>query len=176
MLILSSMTAVVFADDAELVSRLHADNQSEMKMGKMGKDQAQSSEVKEYSKSLIKDHQTADTKLMKWANQKKMKISREQNFRKESHAMMEDLGKLTGEEFDKEFLKHMTKDHDEALGMLDDYKNKIQSPWLKEYVSEITPKLQSHKDIAQRLFDRFDERRTPAGDEIRSVHGDETQE
>ncbi|WP_242346228.1 DUF4142 domain-containing protein [Anaeromyxobacter terrae] len=100
-------------DLVKAVQELHAANQTEVQLGQLGTQSAQSPDVKQYAEKLAKDHQKNDDQLQQLAQTLGVNLQGEeaQEKMKEGQEKMTDLQKKQGAEFDKAFMKAMVKDH-----------------------------------------------------------------
>jgi putative membrane protein len=151
-LLLPFAAATAFAaepDTGDVLGKLHESNQKEIQAGKLAQEKAQSKSVRDYGKMLVTDHTAADKKVTALAKQ--MKIELPSTPPKDS--ALEDVEKKTGAEFDHAFAQAMLDDHkkdvDEARTALENTKD----PKLKKVLTAIVPKLEQHRDMAQKLVD-----------------------
>src|SRR4051812_1439581 len=56
------------AAEAQVLAKLHHDNQMEIKAGQLARDRSESPKVKSFGERLIKDHTTADEAVRKYAD------------------------------------------------------------------------------------------------------------
>lgn len=101
----------------EDVQKIHAANQAEVHMGQMGQQQASSPEVKQFAQKLEQDHQQLDEKLTQTAQTAGMTLEGKgyESQQKDAQKAMKKLQGKTGEEFDKEFVSMMVKDHEKDI-------------------------------------------------------------
>lgn len=104
-------------DLKEKLEKIHASNQAEVQMAKMGQQHAQSPQVKEYAQKLEQDHQSLDQKLTQTAQSMGVSLQGKefQKAQEKSTKDMDKLSKRTGAEFDQEFMNAMVKDHERDL-------------------------------------------------------------
>jgi putative membrane protein len=151
--------------DAQVLGKLHAANQMEMEAGGLAASRGESGKVKRYGEQLIKDHRQADDNVMAFAKRKGVdlqsvpstaaKESDEGDKEGDEHTMsssMARLRKLSGAEFDRAFLTQMVSDHDDALRMVRNARNQTHDVELRALLNKLTPVLQQHRDLAQRLL------------------------
>jgi putative membrane protein len=112
----------------EKLQKLHAAHQSEIKLGQMAMQNAQSPEVKQFAQQMQTDHQRADQKLTQTAQSIGVNLEGEA-YKKEADKARKDMEKLqskTGQEFDKEYMSHMVKDHEKDVKAVDEAKKDAQ--------------------------------------------------
>lgn len=66
---------------------------------------------------------------------------------------MQKLQKLSGAEFDREYMKHMVADHEKTVSDFKKQAGSGKDPELKGFAAKTLPTLQEHLDMAQKLSD-----------------------
>jgi putative membrane protein len=144
--------------DTRLVALLHHVDQEEISAGKLAQKMGKSSDVQAYGQKLITDHTKADKDLMAAAKKAGITPSKDALTMKDKEEAKVDMNKMdqlkqmSGAEFDRTFAQVMSQDHDHVISMLRDHKNDVQSPELKQLVTDLMPILQSHKDMADKVM------------------------
>jgi putative membrane protein len=64
---------------------------------------------------------------------------------------MEYLQKLSGAEFDREFMKMMVRDHEHVIAAFDKEATSGQDPQLKAFAAKTLPTLHSHLQMAKQV-------------------------
>ena len=123
-------------------------NLAEVAMGQLAEQQGSSSDVKAYGQMLQKDHSDANTKAMAAASA--MGVSAPSEPTKKQISEHDQLAKLTGDKFDREFAKHMVMDHKKDIA---EYQkaSKRQDGQVSQYAGTTLPTLQKHLETAQSL-------------------------
>ena len=139
--------------DGRLVALLHRVNQEEIAAGMLGQRKGISSQVKELGRRLVADHTRADQELVVAAkkvglvpNDSEISAHDKEMLRIDKNKM-EELGRLSGTEFDKAFGQEMGRAHEHMISMLRDAKKQVSAP-LRELVDNTIPVLEQHKDLA----------------------------
>jgi putative membrane protein len=101
----------------EEIQKIHAANEAEVHMGQMGAQQATSPEVKEFAEKLEQDHKRLDEKLTQTAQSAGIQLEGKgyQSQQKDAQKNMKKLTGKTGQDFDKEFVSMMVKDHEKDI-------------------------------------------------------------
>ena len=140
-------TAGTSTGDRGFVEHMVADGQAEVMLGQMAQQKAASPEVKEFGTMMVRDHQTAGQELKSIAAKHNIELKTElDGDHKDLH---ERLAKLSGAEFDREYMKAMVDDHEKAV---DDAKEKAEgsdNPDIKRWASKTLPTLQQHLERAR---------------------------
>jgi putative membrane protein len=105
----SAMASDINKKDTEYLQKTAQGTMAEVKMGEMAQKQAADERVKQFGKRMVDDHGKDLQNLRQLADQKHLTLpeapSRKQ--RKE----IDKLAKLSGADFDKEYVKYEVKDH-----------------------------------------------------------------
>jgi putative membrane protein len=145
-------------DLKEKIQKIHASNKAEIHMAQIGAERAQSPEVKQFAETLQRDHQQLDEKLTAAAQSAGVELEGK-DYEKKHERAMKDMGKLekkSGQEFDREFMSHMVKDHEKDLK---DVKSaardaeKGNHTELAAVLNQAERGMQGHKDQAEQLRD-----------------------
>jgi putative membrane protein len=118
-----------------------------------------SANVKDYAKTLLSDHQTADKDLTAFAKSHKLMTipadkpasDADRQDDKDMTAAMAKIKTLKGEAFDREYLNMMVQGHDKELTKIDVAISGAGDPDLKSLLQGVKPVLQRHADQARDL-------------------------
>ena len=145
-------------DDLQTMAHYRAVNNMEIELGKVAQKNAGSQAVKEYGAMMVKEHGDHDKQLTAFAKQTKQKIpaykppteaEKQEIAMAKKHAA--EIKKLSGADFDREYLRMMVEDHDRELAKIDANIAKTQNTQLAELLKETKPILQKHADQAREL-------------------------
>jgi putative membrane protein len=112
----TNSNSAVSASDKKFVSEQLADGSAEVEMAKLAKERAASPEVKQFAQMMIDDHTNAGKLLGQVAATYAIPEPAQPD--KEDTDLMDKLSKLHGSEFDREYLKAMVDEHEEAVKSL----------------------------------------------------------
>jgi len=119
----------------------------EVELGKIAADKGSHQRVKEFGKRMQSDHSKANTQLKKIASNKGVDLPTEPSG--EHKSTMDKLTKLSGAEFDREYMEAMVDDHKEDIEKFQTEADKGKDPDLKKFASETLPVLKKHLELAQ---------------------------
>jgi putative membrane protein len=122
---------------------------AEVKLGAMAKEQAASPEVQQFGQRMITDHTKANEELMALAQVKDISVSTEMD--KQHRETVETLSKMQGSQFDREFMRHMVKDHEKAVHLFSTASQESQDAEIKAFAAKTLPTLQEHLQLARQL-------------------------
>jgi putative membrane protein len=125
---------------------------AEVQLGKMAADMAASAEVKQFGQRMVQDHSKANQELMALAKTKAISVptALDQTHQEEADR----LAKLQGAAFDRTYIQHMVKDHEEAVQLFSTQAKQGQDPELKAFAVKTLPTLEEHLRIVQNLAEK----------------------
>jgi len=103
--------------------------------------------VKKFAQHMIDDHEKANKELIKLADQKKFKVSATMDA--EHQALSTKLLKLSGSEFDREYMKGQVKDHKDTVALFEKESKNGSDADLKKWADKTLPTLRKHLKMAQ---------------------------
>lgn len=145
----------------------------EVKMGQLAVEKGQSPAVKEFGRRLVADHTKANEELKQIAQTKGVELPKASS--KKHDKMIDHLSGLSGAEFDKAFVMHAVKDHQNDVKQFEKQSMKGDDTELKAFATKTLPTLREHLRMAKALpgADRAEtEVNEAAGAEATKPHGD----
>jgi putative membrane protein len=119
----------------------------EVELGKFAAEKGSHQRVKEYGKRMQADHSKANAQVKKIASSKGVDLPTQPSG--EHKSTMDKLTKLSGAEFDREYMEAMVDDHKEDIEKFQIQADKGKDPELKKFASETLPILKKHLELAQ---------------------------
>ena len=135
---------------ADVLTKLHQSNQMEIEAGKLAQEKGESKAIKKYGKTLVSDHTAADKQVVALAKQLKVELPKEADMK---HDSLDKAKAASGAEFDKTFAEAMLDDHKKDVEEASEARDKTSNPKLKKLLAGLVPKLEKHREIAQKLVD-----------------------
>jgi putative membrane protein len=134
--------------DRAFIKMAASTGQAEIQLEKLAAERADSSEMRDFATRLEKDHTQADLELLKILDPQHINVSRDME---PYQAVAAELTMLRGIEFDRAYLRHMVKEHEEAVAQFAAEAKEERNPELKAYAAEVLPTLQEHLQLARDL-------------------------
>lgn len=138
-------------------------NQFEIQAGQLAERQGEDENVKKLAAMIAKDHQQAQQKLQQASAKLKQghaghegQASGQQQLGPVHQAILQELQKKQGMEFDRAFLYCNIGGHTEAVLMFRDAAKECQDEQLKQYAQQTLPSLQQHLEQAKQIA-QYDE-------------------
>jgi putative membrane protein len=138
---LSAKTDPTFLTDAIQI------NLAEISVGDLAQKNGGSDDVKSFGKMLVEDHTASNTKATSLAQANAITPPTEPNDAEKK--MHDELTKLSGMEFDREFAKAMVKGHQDAIAKFEAASKGDDD--VAKFAQETLPTLQEHLKTAQSL-------------------------
>lgn len=144
----SDARAAETPETAKVLNELHETNQKEIAAGKVAEKSGKTREVKDYGKTLQKDHTAADKKVTALAKQEKIELAAPP----EPAAGMS--GMASDPMFDAKFAQEMLDGHKKAIADVTEAHDHTSDEKLKKLLGELLPTLKKHEEIAQKILDK----------------------
>jgi putative membrane protein len=125
------------------------DGSREVQLGELAQKNAASADVKEFARMMVQDHTRAGKKLEEVAEREN--VEREDKSDNDARDDVQKLSKLSGRDFDKEYIDMMVKDHKDAVDALQDQAENADHADVKTWAAETLPRIKHHLEVAQQL-------------------------
>ncbi len=115
---------------------------SEVELGKLAQEKGQSQAVKNFGAMMVQDHTAANEKLKAVASSKGIDLPSSSGM-----SQMATKGKLevlSGDTFDKSYIKSMVSDHEEDIREFETEAHSGQDPEAKAFAAATLPTLKAH--------------------------------
>jgi putative membrane protein len=147
----SGANAALSKKDSKFVQEVAADGLAEVELGKLAQEKAIYGEVQDFAKTMVDDHSAANAELKTIAKQNGIELPTAMD--KKHRKLMDKLSKLTGGDFDREYMEHMVRDHKHDIrAFRKEAKAKEDSP-VKAFAANTLPVLEGHLVAAQKTYD-----------------------
>ena len=137
----------VARSDRKFMEKAAQGGMAEVELGKLAAQKAQSPQVKQFGQRMVDDHSKANDQLKKLASNKGVTLPTEMD--RSSKREMDKLSKLSGAEFDAEYMKHMVSDHKKDVSEFKSEASKAKDADLKQWAQTTLPVLEEHLKLAQ---------------------------
>ena len=140
----ANMNSNVSSADKEFMNKAAQGGMAEVKLGELAASKAQSPEVKAFGQRMVVDHGKANTDLKALAAEKNVSLPADVSG--EQKEVYDKLSKLSGAEFDKEYVKEMVEDHEKDVAEFKKESTGAEGSGVKSFASKTLPTLESHLD------------------------------
>ena len=137
--------SVVTGGDLAFMNAAAPGGMAEVELGKLAAGKAENAEVKAFAQKMVEDHSKAGEDLKQLAAQKK--VSLPPDLMPAHTQLMEKLSKLSGAEFDKEYVKAMVADHNKDVTAFESASKTAGDADLKAFATKTLPTLKMHLEM-----------------------------
>ena len=120
--------------DSNLIKEAAQGGMMEVELGKAAQDKASNEKVKDFGKRMEQDHSKANDELKKVASDKGVQLSSDLD--KKHKSKVDKLTKLSGVDFDRQYMRDMVSDHKEDVKQFQNEADKGKDADLKKFASE----------------------------------------
>ncbi len=110
-------------------------------------------EVKKFAQMMVDDHTKASEELKPIAMSKNVMLPTDTDAKHK--AAMEKMSAMSGDGFDKEYIKMMVKDHEKAVSMFQKEADSGKDAEAKAFAAKTLPTLQGHLDMARSMMTKM---------------------
>ena len=150
---------VVWADDAKMdsadlkfIRAATEGGQMEVALGKLASEKGVSEDVKKFGQHMVDEHSKANEQLARLCTDKGVDLSADkEKMDKAIQKQVDKLSKLQGEEFDKEYVSEMVKDHEKDLKAFQKAAEDAKDSDLRAWAAKTVPMVQSHLDMIKEI-------------------------
>jgi putative membrane protein len=136
-------------DDKKFAKDAALGGMAEVELGKLATQKASRDDIKQFGQKIVDDHTKANDQLKELASKENIPIP--DALDSKHQARIDKLSKLSGEDFDKAFVKDQLKDHQAEVR---DFSAEAQSGTdanVKTFASNVLPTLQQHLEQVKDL-------------------------
>jgi putative membrane protein len=122
---------------------------AEVELGQLAVQKASSDDVKKFGQRMVDDHSKANDKLKEVASNEGITLPAEPSAKQKATKMR--LSKLSGDAFDKAYMKDMLQDHKQDVAAFQKESSTGKDSGIKNFASETLPTLQDHLKDAETI-------------------------
>jgi putative membrane protein len=137
--------------DRKFIEKAAAGGMAEVEMGKLAQQHAANDQVKQFADRMVQDHGKSNDELKAIATSKGVQLPGAPD--KAAKRDLDKLSKLSGANFDREYMKHMVGDHKGTVAMFQAEAKSGRDADVKGFASKTLPTLQEHLKMAQTVND-----------------------
>ena len=164
-------------DPEKFIRKVAQSWETEIRVGNLAKQRAQSQEVKQFAEKLVQDHTKANDELKRIAQQKSIVLGsdsagttttpvtpttpgekvgapgtpRADHVKPHEKQAYERLTSLSGKAFDDAYMTHQVQCHSKSVAKFEKASKDLADAELKQFVESTLPTLREHLAMAQRL-------------------------
>jgi putative membrane protein len=128
--------------DTSFYKKLAQGGMAEVDAGNLAGEKATESKVKDFAAMMVKDHSAANEKLKTLADSKGIKLPKGASMTQKAEYAK--LKVLSGDAFDKSYIKGQVKDHRQTIALLKQEIASGHDAQAKAFAQSVLPTVQSH--------------------------------
>ena len=150
-----STTNNVVTDEksSEFLKKVANSGMAEVQMAKDAQQKATIDAVKNFAAMLERDHTAVNNQIKTFANQRNVPVPT--TISDDKQKMMNDMNKMTGKSFDKDFISMMIKNHGDGIKLFEDTRDNASDIEIKNFADKTLPTLKMHLDSAKAIQKRY---------------------
>jgi len=133
--------------DTKFMKEAASGGMMEVELGKMVVAKATNDQVRQFGQSMVTDHSKANDSLKQLAANKGFELPEELD--QKHKETMEKLAKLSGREFDCEYMAEMVKDHEKDVESFGSYAENGNDADVKAFAADTLKVLEHHLEMAK---------------------------
>jgi putative membrane protein len=137
------------SDDLRFLRKAASAGMAEVVLGRLAAKHGHSERVRKFGQRMVEDHSMANKQLMEIARRKGMTFSAKMD--DTHHKLMDRLREKRRAPFDRDFARHMVRDHKEAVALFKKEARHGKDADLRAFASRTLPTLEHHLKMARRL-------------------------
>ena len=132
---------------------------AEVQLGQLASQRGSSDAVKQYGQHMVDDHTPVNDQLKQLAIQKGVTLPT--TIGRKNQQVKQRLSKLSGTNFDRQYLNQMLQDHEKDVAAFKSEAQKGQDPDVKAFAAQALPTLQEHLEQVRSLVNSGTPTSTP---------------
>ena len=145
--------AVITGGDLTFVIDAAPSGMGEIELGKLAASKAQSADVKAFGQKMVEDHSKAIEDVKTLMIQKKVLLPSDMM---PTHIeTMNNLSKLSGADFDKEYVKAMVQAHEKDVAAYENVSKTAADADVKAFAAKRLPTLKTHLETIKGMADKM---------------------
>lgn len=146
----SAPSPVPPTDEGRLIGEIHRADELEMQLGRMAARRSGDARVRRYGDRLERDQDEADSRLMRLALSRRIKVP-EQGAAPAEAAAIETLRGLSGPEFDRQLTAALAAEQARTLNLLRAEMELTQDRETRRLLGILRPIFEEHRDLTRSL-------------------------
>jgi putative membrane protein len=136
--------------DRDVATKIEESHLGELDLARLAEERASNGDVKDFAGMLEDDHQKALNDVADLLKDRNVSTG-SQSKPATAQTQLSELQKMSGAQFDREFMSMMVQNHQKTLADLNQAQSSVQNEDLKDYINNLIPKVQKHLEKAQEL-------------------------
>ena len=151
----TSTTNNVVTDEksSEFLKKVTNSGMAEVQLAKLAQQKATIDAVKNFAAMLERDHTAVNQQVKNLADQRNVVLP--SAISDDKQKMYNDMDKMTGKAFDKDYISMMIKAHGDGISLFEDTRSNASDVDVKNFADKTLPTLKMHLDSAKAIQKRY---------------------
>lgn len=136
--------------DRDFIQDQLEDGRAEVNLAKIASERATHPQVKEFAQMMARDHQAAGDELRQIATSANIQLNTAAEPDSDHKDAEEELSKLSGREFDREYIEKMIDEHQEAVNELEKHQD-ADNVQIRQWATKTLPTVRQHLERARQI-------------------------
>jgi putative membrane protein len=137
------------SQDSKLIFQMASSNIMEVRLGQMAQQKASNASVKQFGQQMVTDHTNLENQLTGLVS--KNNTNFQPSMSKENEAEVSRLEKLSGAQFDQQYMTSMIQHHQQDVSTLQSQGQSAKSGEARQMIAAALPVLQQHLSLATQV-------------------------
>jgi putative membrane protein len=137
------------SQDSKLIFQMASSNIMEVRLGQMAQQKASNASVKQFGQQMVTDHTNLENQLTGLVS--KNNTNFQPAMSKENEAEVSRLEKLSGAQFDQQYMTSMIQHHQQDISTLQSQGQSAKSGEARQMIAAALPVLQQHLSLATQV-------------------------
>jgi putative membrane protein len=156
-LLTTSASAAQAPTTENFVKTVAISDMFEIQSGQLADEKAESDDVQSFGKQMTDDHTETSDDLKELIEDEEIKVELPSKLDDEHQAKLDKLKGLSGNQFDKKYVRMQIDAHQKAVALFESYAAAGENDDLKKWVGDTLPTLKEHLEEAQNLKTAVDQ-------------------
>jgi len=145
--------AAVSPADRDFMRAAAQGGMAEVELGRLAMTLAVEGDVRDFAERMISDHSRANQSLTRLASRRGVRLP--ESLSGKDQRLRAHLSSLTGEEFDRAYMRAMVRGHAEVASAFERELDQAQDPALRRWVRDFLPTIHHHLHMAEETARRI---------------------
>jgi putative membrane protein len=137
----------------EFLKKVTNSGMAEIQAAKLAQQKATIDAVKNFAAMLERDHTVVNQQVKNLADQRNVALPT--TISEDKQKMYNDMDKMTGKAFDKDYISMMIKAHGDGISLFEDTRSNASDVDVKNFADKTLPTLKMHLDSAKAIQKRY---------------------
>jgi predicted outer membrane protein len=134
-------------DSNKFLEKAMQDGMAEIQISHLALTKSADDDVKKFAQRMIEDHSQIDREIAQLVKERKANLPQE--ITTEQKVFQEELSRLSGYDFDKTFMDHNVRDHEQDIKDFREQSEKGSDAGVKAFASRTLPVLETHLQLSK---------------------------